>query len=276
MEEKTAGVLMGGLIRSARMERGLTQKQLADRLGVTDKAVSKWERDGSCPDITLLIPLAQALGLEVTELLQGRRSPEQPPTAEEMVVQTLTYSSQAARQRRRNAGLWLFLLLSASLFLAAGICFICDFAPDRVLSWSWVTGLSLLFSWLLLAPPLLARTHRLRRGLEALTAALLPYLYLLGRLLREPRVFRIGLPAALISLIYLWAVYALCLRLRHRRWLGAAAALGLTALMSGGIDLVTIRLCGGSLFLPQYLGLLFAAAVCLAVDGFQKGRKQDI
>lgn len=43
----------GTLIRALREERGLTQRQLADALGVTDKAVSKWERGGGCPDVEL-------------------------------------------------------------------------------------------------------------------------------------------------------------------------------------------------------------------------------
>ena len=51
-------VQLGALIRELRTERGLTQQQLADRLGVTDKAVSKWERDICCPDTALLLPLA--------------------------------------------------------------------------------------------------------------------------------------------------------------------------------------------------------------------------
>ena len=55
----------GTLIRALREERGLTQRQLADALGVTDKAVSKWERGGGCPDIELLPGLSERLGTPV-------------------------------------------------------------------------------------------------------------------------------------------------------------------------------------------------------------------
>ena len=61
----------GALIRALREERGLTQRQLADALGVTDKAVSKWERGGGCPDIELLGGLAERLGTPVETLLDG-------------------------------------------------------------------------------------------------------------------------------------------------------------------------------------------------------------
>ena len=54
---------LGARIRRARLAAGLTQKQLADRLHITDRAVSKWERGLSAPDIALLEPLADALHL---------------------------------------------------------------------------------------------------------------------------------------------------------------------------------------------------------------------
>ena len=63
----------GGLIAQVRREKELTQKDLAERLHVSVQAVSKWERGLSCPDIALLEPLAEALGLTVTELLSGQR-----------------------------------------------------------------------------------------------------------------------------------------------------------------------------------------------------------
>jgi len=66
-------VQLGALIRELRTERGLTQQQLADRLGITDKAVSKWERGVCYPDITLLRTLADALEVTVSELLAGQR-----------------------------------------------------------------------------------------------------------------------------------------------------------------------------------------------------------
>lgn len=66
----------GALIRSLRAERRLTQRQVADHLGVSDKAVSKWERGGGCPDVALLPPLAKLLGTTVDTLLHGDLAPD--------------------------------------------------------------------------------------------------------------------------------------------------------------------------------------------------------
>ena len=68
----------GKQIARLRKELGLTQKQLAEQLCVTDKAVSKWERDLSCPDVQLLPKLAQLLGITLDELLQAQPAPRQP------------------------------------------------------------------------------------------------------------------------------------------------------------------------------------------------------
>ena len=63
----------GVFIAKLRKEKGMTQKELAEELFVSDKAVSKWERGQSLPDITLLNPLAEALGVSAAELLNCGR-----------------------------------------------------------------------------------------------------------------------------------------------------------------------------------------------------------
>ena len=59
MEKKT----MGAFISALRKANGMTQQELADKLNVSNKAVSRWERDECAPDITLIPPLAEILGV---------------------------------------------------------------------------------------------------------------------------------------------------------------------------------------------------------------------
>ena len=63
----------GGFVQMLRKEKGFSQKDLAQKLMVSDKAVSKWETGHSLPDITLLVPLSDALDVTVTELLECKR-----------------------------------------------------------------------------------------------------------------------------------------------------------------------------------------------------------
>ena len=68
---------MGEIISNLRREQGMTQKDLADKMGVTDKAVSKWERNLSCPDISSIPRLAEALGTTVNVLMDVKPGEEQ-------------------------------------------------------------------------------------------------------------------------------------------------------------------------------------------------------
>ena len=62
---------LGTMIAELRKEKGLTQLELANMMNVTDKAVSKWERDISCPDISSIPRLAEILGVSVDDLMRS-------------------------------------------------------------------------------------------------------------------------------------------------------------------------------------------------------------
>ena len=70
----------GAAISALRKERGLTQLELARQMGVTDKAVSKWERNLSFPDVASLPKLAEVLGTSVDELLEVKTAAQEEPT----------------------------------------------------------------------------------------------------------------------------------------------------------------------------------------------------
>ncbi len=63
---------MGTIICEARKNKEMTQSELAQTMNVTDKAVSKWERDLSCPDVASLSKLAETLGISIEELMSGK------------------------------------------------------------------------------------------------------------------------------------------------------------------------------------------------------------
>lgn len=111
--------MLGRFIAQRRKERNMTQRELAEKLHVTDKAVSKWERGAGCPDISLLEPLAEALELSVDQLLTYQTAPEEPEAAVEPVtspavqaVLDLTLEERRARRRRR----W-FIAMAVTLSL---------------------------------------------------------------------------------------------------------------------------------------------------------------
>lgn len=98
----------GAFVAQLRKEKGLMQKELAEKLYVSDKAVSKWERGLSVPDVGLLVPLAELLGVSVTELLEGRRIPAEESMAsertEQLVQKVIGMTAEENRGGRAGKG----------------------------------------------------------------------------------------------------------------------------------------------------------------------------
>ena len=115
----------GAFLARLRKERGMTQRELADRLHVSDKAVSKWERALSLPDVALLIPLADCLGVSVTELLRGERTHrEELPVAEVEALVSASLGLTGAEQQTAHRRRWR---------LAFGFCVLAGLAQTAAL-----------------------------------------------------------------------------------------------------------------------------------------------
>lgn len=94
----------GAFISELRKEKGITQKELAGKLFISDKAVSKWETGHSVPDITLLVPLSEILEVTVTELLECRRMEKEMNVAQmDNVVKRVIHLSEEEKNNRPQA-----------------------------------------------------------------------------------------------------------------------------------------------------------------------------
>ena len=104
----------GQFLSEIRKEKSMTQKELADKLFVSDKTVSKWERGASMPSVTLLIPIADVLGITVTELLKGQRLHDEKALdnneVESLVVNSLDLSVRHAINLRKKNWIFAFLI----------------------------------------------------------------------------------------------------------------------------------------------------------------------
>jgi len=100
---------LGKRIAMLRRQKGLKQEDLANTLGVSSQAVSKWENDQTCPDISLLPKLAELLGVSVDELLSGKKNelaetvkvlpPEERKDIKDMMLRIVVDSADGDRVR---------------------------------------------------------------------------------------------------------------------------------------------------------------------------------
>ena len=131
MEEKRP---FGDYIRKKRLEAGLTQKELAGRLFVTESSVSKWERDLSYPDVSMVTAICRELHISEHEFFTACDDD-----------QTHSLERQAAVWRRVAAGCrWSCL---AGCLIAAVVCPIVELAVFRRLGWSWIVLAAVVLPW---------------------------------------------------------------------------------------------------------------------------------
>lgn len=116
MDAKT----FGAFIAQCRREKNMTQAELAIKLNVTDKAVSRWERGIGFPDISTIEPLASALEISVLELMKSERVTTNEVTKEEatgIISDTLNVVKLQRRQERKNALVILGIIATAIIFV---------------------------------------------------------------------------------------------------------------------------------------------------------------
>lgn len=138
----------GEFLKQKRQEKKLTQKQLAEKLFVTESAVSKWEKDVAHPDIILLPKLSEILGVSEHEIITAS-------------------IDKKSREEKSQAKKWRTFSMSWSLFfyIAYGLaiisCFICNLAIDKTLSWFFIVSSALVLAFTFTNLPKLIKKHKL-------------------------------------------------------------------------------------------------------------------
>ena len=116
---------VGFLIAELRKEKGLTQRELASKLGITDRAVSKWERGLGCPDVSLLDDLSRILEISILEILKGRRLDKDEIVNNRSMIESMNYSKASIKYKIKRY----FNIISIGLIII--ICLIIMFSNLR-------------------------------------------------------------------------------------------------------------------------------------------------
>ena len=120
---------IGKFIAECRKQKGLTQMQLSEKLGITDKAISKWERGISMPDASIMLEVCGILGISVNELLSGEKiNMENNDQKNEQLLLDM-----AKELERKNKTIWnsMWVIMTVSLIgLIGGLALIAFFIPE--------------------------------------------------------------------------------------------------------------------------------------------------
>ena len=131
---------IGKFIAECRKQKNLTQMQLAEKLGITDKAISKWERSIAMPDTSIMLELCDILGISVNELLSGEKiSMENNNQKNEQLLLDMAKELEKKNKTIWNA-MWIIMTVSI-LGLIGGLAIIAFFMPEG--PWMLVAIISL-------------------------------------------------------------------------------------------------------------------------------------
>ena len=250
---------IGQFIRDRRIELCMTQQQLAEKLGITDKAVSKWERAVSYPDITILRELAAVLEVSVTELLAGERDqqlPENvPPEVQEVVMDTVAYA-ETARERNKGWKFWIFIALTAGCAIAAMVLVIVGLACGSLWG-AMIVIRAIAFGWAVCYPLLRTERYPVRNALIIASVFIYPLLWSFG----VRRGYHLGIIT--VSVAYAWTVYWSIRRYWEQKNIAAALILLLGAVLHVSIN-VMVEKADVAMAIVVTGGTLFLDCVCLA------------
>ena len=116
-------ICIGKFIAEERKKKGYTQRQLSEKLGISDKTISKWERGNGFPEVSLLLPLCEELDITVNELLSGKRVSEEDyrKKAEENMVNLVKEAQESKKKIILSAMVAILVILAATpLFVLSG------------------------------------------------------------------------------------------------------------------------------------------------------------
>lgn len=208
-------VEIGKFIAQNRKKQKLTQAQLAERLNITDRAVSKWETGKNMPDASLILELCEVLDITADELLNGEKIDAE--SFDKKADENLIVPKRKNGNRKINVVI--SIAFSATLLAGIIVCAICDVAITGNLTWSLIPATSIVFAWLVSFPITILRRKRAFVSLTSLSIFVIPYLYILSELVKVKAVFSIGVKMAIISVVYLWIILAIFYRFSRRKLL---------------------------------------------------------
>lgn len=218
---------IGKFIAKCRKEKKLTQMQLAEKLNITDRAVSKWETGKSMPDSSIMLELCEILGITVNELLSGeeieRESYEK--RADENLI-----ALKRKDENNMTKNMLISILFSAALLIGIMVCLICNIAISGNLTWSLIPVCSIVFAWIISFPSMILGKRGVVVSLISFSVFIVPYLFILSSLIKVKEVFSVGAAVSVPSVAFLWIIAAVFKRIGKERMLAAWGAAFLLAI----------------------------------------------
>lgn len=272
---------MADVVVKYRKQKGMTQKQLAEKLGVTDKAVSKWERGNGYPDISYLEPLADALGINISDLVKGETETDfeeidDEDSDEKIVKSTLAYANSIYEKKSKKAPR--IAALSSIGIGLAGIMttsIVDNYALNSNFTWSLIPISAIIFLWLCILPSFVVKKHKFDAALLSSSVFIIPFLGIMCNLTNGKWFSSVAIPMSIVGIITLWII-----RFLFATKLTVWNKLAISLLIAAVVNVLIAFLLGNILFDGGFdvwnlmsVAILLVIAVIFFAVGYSKKSK---
>lgn len=168
---------IGLRILAARKKLGYTQKYLGELINVSDKAVSKWERGVGCPDISLLLPLSEALQMSVDELIGGNIVEK---NEKKRIQNLINYTKIKALENKEKIIKISYIFICFAMILGIFIPCLCDFYLNRNFTWSIISSTAIIYAWIILTTLIYSKKSAIIKAIIVASIGVIPLLYVIA------------------------------------------------------------------------------------------------
>lgn len=272
---------MGPFIAELRKINQMTQKDLAAKLNITDKAVSKWERGLSYPDISLLSSIAAILGVTTSELLNGEKNNIDSKEVRVSIDNALQYADKAVKNKAKSIQNICAAAFSVLLLMGILVCTICDIAVFGGFTWSLFPISSIVFGWLIFFPVIKFGKRGIVSTMILFSVVIIPFLYVLDHLIKiSDLILPIGIQVSIVSIIFLWVVFILFRMKKLRKRISFAISLLVAAPVCLIINIILSKLILEPIIdiwdIMTFSVLIVAATTLFVIDFVSRKRSSSL
>lgn len=168
---------VGHRILAARKKLGYTQKQLGDLINVSDKAVSKWERGVGCPDVSLLLPLSEALEMSIDELIGGNTNEKDEAKTIQNII---NYTKEKAVEYKERIIKICYSIIVIGMMIGILVSCLCDYYLNNSFNWSIISTAAIIYAWLIVTTFVYSTKYRIAKSMITASIGVIPLLFVIA------------------------------------------------------------------------------------------------
>lgn len=207
---------IGSRILTARKKLGYTQRQLGELISVSDKAVSKWERGIGCPDISLLLPLSEALHMTIDELIGGNIVEK---NEQKTIQNIITYTRIKTKENKERIIKLSYIFITIAMLLGIMITSLCDYLLNQDFTWSLICIAAIVYAWLIITTLVSVKKNAFVKAIIVASIGVFPLLYVIANQLYNLQWFyQQAVIIALFSNVYVYLIIWIWYKTSWKIW----------------------------------------------------------